>query len=358
MPHTDQRHARIPGPLRSLGPPLALVACLVSLAVVQGCAPRAFSTTSRAPAGVSTGSAQIATAAIAAANATSSPNPPTVFAVIGDFGINDKNEREVSRLVASWNPSFIITTGDNYYRTAGQVGTGTNMYDVSVGAYYGAWLKDISTTGKRLPVGRAPVNAFFPSMGNHEYTSTSPEIYTTYFNLPGAGFSNSSGNERYYDYVQGPIHFFVLNSNSKEPDGSDAASLQARWLQRQLSASTSPWNIVYFHHAPYTSDTRHSPKVRMRWPFAEWGADVVISGHDHNYERIMRDGIVYFVNGLGGGTRRPFGDPTEGSAVRYVDAFGAQRVTATDTTLDFEFINTGGVLVDRFHLSAGQPPSQ
>ncbi len=281
-----------------------------------------------------------------------------VFAVIGDYGINNENERDVSQLVASWDPSFIITTGDNYYWTAGQGGTGTNVYDVTVGAYYGRWLKDISTTGSRLPVGPAKVNAFFPSMGNHEYTSTSPNVYTTYFTLPGAGFSNSSGNERYYDYVQGPVHFFVLNSNSKEPDGSDPVSPQAQWLQRQLAASTSAWNIVYFHHAPYTSDTFHSSKARMRWPFAAWGADVVISGHDHNYERIMRDGIVYFVNGLGGGTRRPFGDPTEGSAVRYVDAFGAQRVTATDTTLDFEFINTGGVLVDKFHLSAGQPPSQ
>ena len=73
----------------------------------------------------------------------------TIFAVIGDYGMDDGNEAAVAKLVTSWRPAYVITTGDDYYSPAG--GTGTGKYDESTGAYYGAWLKDITTTGKRLP---------------------------------------------------------------------------------------------------------------------------------------------------------------------------------------------------------------
>ena len=270
--------------------------------------------------------------------------PAMTFAVTGDFGVGDKGPREVSALVASWNPAFVITTGDNYYPHAG--GQGTGEYDASVGAFYGDWLKDISTTGSFCPVGRASVNAFFPSLGNHDYVDGTPNTYLTYFDLPGAGFKNSSGNERYYDFIEGPIHFFVLNSNAEEPDGVSETSKQAQWLHTQLRRSKSRWNIVYDHHPPYCSDTHRGSTSYMEWPFAKWGADVVISGHGHVYERIKRDGIVYFVNGVGGAGRYSFGTPVQGSVVRYNAGWGAQKVTATDKSLHFQFINTGGVVVD------------
>ncbi len=281
---------------------------------------------------------------------------PVTFAVIGDYGMDNAHERDVANLVASWDPKFVITTGDNYYKPAG--GTGTAKYDESTGAYYGRWLKDISTTGKRQPSGEASINAFFPALGNHDYSDAtpSPKTYLTYFKLPGAGFDNTSGNERYYDYVQGPIHFFVLNSNTDEPDGTRSTSIQARWLKEELAASASPWNIVYVHHPPYSSDRRHGSTRSMRWPFAQWGADVVISGHSHTYERVLRDGIVYFVNGLGGATRYGFGVRAKGSADRYRANWGAQRVTATDKTLTFEFFDVDGDRHDRYRLTAPPVP--
>lgn len=282
-------------------------------------------------------------------------NAPMTFAVIGDYGMDDARERAVARLVASWDPDFVITTGDDYYSPAG--GTGTGRYDESTGAHYSRWLKDISTTGHRSPVGEASVNAFFPALGNHDYSDATPALrtYLTYFKLPGSGFTNSSGNERYYDFVQGSIHFFVLNSNEEEPAGTDSASAQARWLKAQLAASTSSWNIVYDHHPPYSSDSTHGSNDDMRWPFAAWGADVVISGHSHTYERVMRDGIVYFVNGLGGAARHRFAKPMAGSASRYRAGWGAQRVTVTDTVLEFEFRDVAGEVVDSYRLTAAQP---
>ncbi len=316
----------------------------------------AGSTTSTpTPAGAST---TVETAGLSTTSTTSpgvsttATTPPTVFAVIGDYGVDDENEAAVAELVASWHPAYIITTGDDYYTPAG--GKGTGKYDESTGAYYGPWLKDITTTGKRCPKGLAPVNAFFPSLGNHDYDSATPgpKTYLSYFNLPGTGFSNSSGNERYYDFVQGPIHFFVLNSNEEEPDGTSSTSRQGRWLKAQLAASTSTWDVVYDHHPPYSSDLVHGSLRYMQWPFAAWGADAVLSGHAHAYERIERDGIVYFVNGLGGATRYFFRFPVAGSRIRYNADWGAQKVTVKGNALVFEFWNASGELIDSYTLPA------
>jgi tartrate-resistant acid phosphatase type 5 len=290
-------------------------------------------------------------ASIAAAPALTASSPPTTFAIIGDYGTGGVNEGTVASMVASRNPDFVITTGDNYYSEAG--GTGTDRFERAVGAFYGRWMKEATRPATSTPEGPA-LNAFFPSLGNHDYTDATPALksYLSYFKLPGADFANTSGNERYYDFVNGPVHFFVLNSNKEEPAGTRSDSKQARWLKRQLAASTSPWNIVYFHHPPYASDGDHGSTPRMQWPFAKWGADAVIAGHAHSYERVMRDGIVYFVNGSGGRGRYPFGVPVDGSASRYVDDWGAQIVTATETTLDFGFYNTRGELIDSWSLSA------
>jgi hypothetical protein len=334
---------------------MLLVSLLAGLTYSSGCSvptPGA-SAGPTAPPGVETETPPVEAAISETATSTApGAEPALVFAVIGDYGSGDGAERAVANLVKSHRPKFVITTGDNYYLEAGGVGTG--RYDESAGAYYGDWMSNIHSPGSRYPVATAAVNGFFPSLGNHDYADAKDleEDYLTYFSLPGAGFANTSGNERYYDFVQGPIHFFALNSNEEEPDGTSSDSRQGRWLQQQLAASTSPWNIVYFHHAPYTSGTFHEPTRRMQWPFAEWGADAVISGHAHQYERIMRDNIVYFVNGLGGGEIHDFGVPMPGSAVHYNLGWGAQIVTVTDTALDFGFYDQSGWLVDTHRLSA------
>jgi hypothetical protein len=193
-------------------------------------------------------------------------------------------------------------------------------------------------------------------MGNHDYSNVepAPDTYTDYFDLPGAGYSNSSGNERYYDFVKGPIHFFMLNSNPEEPDGRDSGSKQAEWLEDQLAASTSVWNVVVVHHAPYSSDETHGSTRPLWWPYADWGADVVIGGHSHTYERLERDDIVYFVNGLGGGERYLIAEPIKGSTVRFDADWGAQQVTATPDELVFEFVSVGGKVVDRRVLKVSE----
>ncbi len=95
----------------------------------------------------------------------------------------------------------------------------------------------------------------------------------------------------------------------------------------------------------------------MQWPFAQWGADAVFNGHEHNYERILLNGITYLVNGSGGARLYNFGTPITGSVFRYSADYGAQKVVASDTSITFEFysITNNGTLVDSYTVAAGGP---
>jgi hypothetical protein len=94
----------------------------------------------------------------------------------------------------------------------------------------------------------------------------------------------------------------------------------------------------------------------MQWPFEAWGADAVIGGHDHTYERLQVGGIPYFVNGAGGQSLYPFGTPLPESIVRYNKDFGAMLVEADATSIRFRFMNTRGEVIDDVTFPAEAPP--
>jgi hypothetical protein len=108
------------------------------------------------------------------------------------------------------------------------------------------------------------------------------------------------------------------------------------------------------HHSPYSSGL-HGSNAWMQWPYRAWGASAVLAGHDHLYERIVRDGFPYFINGLGGAGRYGFGEPVTGSVVRYVANHGAMRVTASETSITYEMIAIDGTLVDSYTQTGGCP---
>jgi len=261
------------------------------------------------------------------------PQDPGVrFAVIGDYGGGGQAEADVASLVHSWEPEFIITTGDNNYPD----GSSTTI-DANIGQFYHPYIFPyLGSYGEG-----ADQNRFFPTLGNHDWNTDSAQPYLEYFTLPG--------NERYYDFSWGPVHFFALDSDSREPDGVGHSSTQAIWLQNGLADSTATWKIVYMHHAPYSSGW-HGSTTWAQWPYADWGASVVLAGHDHTYERLFIDGIPYFVNGLGGGAIYNFEIILEGSKVRYNQDYGAMLVEAREENLTFTFANRQGELVDSFTL--------
>ena len=250
------------------------------------------------------------------------------FAAVGDIG-NTAGSAAVAKLIRSQSPQFVTLLGDLCYD------------DQPIAEQINANYSSEKTAGR-----------LYPALGNHEFTDPcgggpAAAGYLKYFTLPN--------NERYYDFVKGPVHFFALNSYN-DPDGTRAGSKQGNWLKSKLAASTSPWQVVFFHHPPFSSG-RHQSSTYMRWPFEQWGVDAVLNGHDHDYERVLQDAngdgvkLPYFVSGLGGESRRGFGTIVSGSVKRYAAGDGALFVTATSTSLSFQFRNTAGNLIDSYAVN-------
>lgn len=130
---------------------------------------------------------------------------------------------------------------------------------------------------------------FYASLGNHDIPAES--LYKP-FNM---------GGHRYYAYSKGAVRFFVLDSNYMDPP-------QLEWLEKELRDTTSPWKIAYFHHPLYSDGRFHGPdtdlRARLEPLFRRYGVNIVLSGHEHVYERIKpQHGIYYFILGNAGELR-------------------------------------------------------
>jgi tartrate-resistant acid phosphatase type 5 len=266
------------------------------------------------------------------------PVPPANlrFATIGDFGWDGVPLSDVADLIKSWDPDMILALGDNNYDNGA-----ASTIDANIGKYFHDYILNYhgaygaGSTEQR----------FWAVIGNHDYIATNAKPHTDYFDFPG--------NERYFDFVRGPVHFFAVSSDTHEPDGVTSTSKQADWLRVQLGLSTSPWNIVFLHHPPFSSG-EHGNNASLQWPYQAWGADVVIGGHDHTFERIIQNGMVYFVNGLGGRSLYPWNASiATGSVARYNADYGAQLIEATDRSLTFKFYNRAGEEKDTYTMVKG-----
>jgi tartrate-resistant acid phosphatase type 5 len=266
------------------------------------------------------------------------PPPGTIrFAVIGDYGSGSFMEEDVAQLIDSWTPEFVATVGDNDYEEGA-----TGGIDEAIGRFYHGY---ISPYHGKYGQGAA-TNHFFPIPGHRDWDHAALRPYLDYFTLPG--------NERYYDIVRGPVHLFMLDTDEREPDGATDTSIQAQWLRQKLAQSTAAWNLVLAHHAPYTSHL--VPDItRMRWPFKAWGANAVLSGFYHVYERLLVDSLPYFVDGVGGSSVSEFGAIDAHSQFRYAADYGALLVDASPARISFRFVNRAGRVVDEYSLVKNRP---
>jgi len=266
------------------------------------------------------------------------PEGTVRFAVIGDYGNGSPQARDVALMIDSWNPHFITTVGDNNYGDGNFPRGAAETIDQNIGRFFHAYISPYK--GRYGP--GATTNRFFPIPGHGDWDSPDGlQPYLDYFTLPG--------NERYYDFAWGPVHFFMLDTDEREPDGASATSIQGRWLERNLAQSGAPWKLVFTSHAPYSS--HRVPDVEyMRWPFRAWGADAVLSGFYHVYERLLVDGLPYFVNGAGGTWLSSFGEIDAHSQFRYREDFGAMLIDVTGTRITFRFVTRDGRIVDEYFL--------
>ena len=256
------------------------------------------------------------------------------FAVIGDYGADTQAEEDVADLVKSWNPEFIVTVGDNNYEDGA-----ASTIDENIGQYYHDFIFPyIGTYGGGSP----DSNRFFPVPGNHDWGTPNLTPYLNYFTLPN--------NERYYDFVWDNVHFFMIDADPHEPDGYSENSDQAMWIESRMESSSAEWKIAVLHFSPYCSGGDHGSISTVQWPYKEWGADAVFSGHDHIYERLIVDDLSYWVNGLGGKNIDNLDDPIPASQVLYNGDYGAMLCEVYDDSLTVKFITRTGLLIDYFSI--------
>jgi predicted MPP superfamily phosphohydrolase len=209
------------------------------------------------------------------------------FAVLGDFGTGSKEQYDlaaVMKRVHDQYPFDLVTlVGDNLYGSERPQDFKKKFEDP---------YKPLLDAGVK----------FYASLGNHD----DPQEQRNYklFNMDG---------KRYFSFkpdTKQSVRFFVLESSYLTPD-------QVAWFEQELKDSNSDWKIPYFHHPPYSSGERHGsdPQVRKALEplFLKYNVSVVLTGHDHFYERTKpQQGIVYFVVGSGGQLRKGNIDKTTG----------------------------------------------
>lgn len=267
---------------------------------------------------------------------TFSPSPsnwsgtgPLTVAVAGDGASGEPNAQAATDLIASWNPNLMLYLGDVYEK-----GTSTEFDNWYGGptAYYGRF--------------RSITN---PAIGNHEYEGTLAPGYFNYWdNVP-----------HNYSYTVGGWHFISLDSTSQYNQTSTGTG-QVAWLANDLAANTAPCTIAYFHHPRYSiGPNGDTSRMATIWSMlANAGVDLILNGHDHEYQRWLPldgngatspAGITQFVVGTGGHGIQPFARTDARLAVGFdtsPGAIGALRLQLTDGFAGYAFVNTAGSVLD------------
>jgi len=189
-----------------------------------------------------------------------------------------------------------------------------------------------------------------PAVGNHEFHSAGATYYFRYFGV-------AAGDPRtgYYSYDLGSWHVVVLNSECREVGGCQAGSPQEKWLREDLAKHNAACTVAYLHKPRFSSGLNHGNDLGVTALYQalyDYNAELVIAGHDHDYERFApqdpigrsdpKRGLREFVVGTGGKSHREFGPKKPNSEVRNNDAFGVLKLTLKATGYDWKFLPEAG----------------
>jgi hypothetical protein len=286
--------------------------------------------------GVAAGTATIrATAGGASGSATitvTSSTPPSndpVLVGAGDIASCSSTGDEATANLLDNIAGTVFTLGDNAYSSGSATEYAT--------CYGPSWGRHRARTR--------------PTPGNHEYNTLNATGYYGYF-----GSAAGDPAKGYYSYDLGAWHIIVLNSNSSCMTISCAArSAQDTWLRTDLAAHTNVCTLAYWHHPRFNSGREHgnNTDVANFWDaLAQYGADVILNGHEHVYERFAPQtpaavaapttGIRQFTVGTGGASHYPFGTIQPNSEVRNSTAYGVLKLTLHATSYDWQFVPVAG----------------
>jgi 3',5'-cyclic AMP phosphodiesterase CpdA len=247
------------------------------------------------------------------------------FIAIGDFGTGDDNQFEIAaQMLRDHKTSpldFVIAVGDNIYPDGG----GRHFEKKFARPYAGLIREGVK---------------FHAVLGNHDVRDgRGDQCQYPLFNMNGqCHYTVKKGD--------GLAEFFMIDSTAFD-------MTQAGWLEGVLKESTAKWKIAVFHHPIYSSAEEHGSDVGLRRRIepllARYGVNVVISGHDHTYERVKpQQGVQYFVTGAGGKVRP--GDVNLGSpfrAMSYDRDNHYLQMVIEDQQINFQTIARSGAVIDR-----------
>jgi hypothetical protein len=235
--------------------------------------------------------------------------------------------RSTSDLLLALQPTAVATLGDNQYNNA-SLAAFTASFD--------------PTWGRVKPEIR-------PAIGNHEIERDPTAAgYFQYFG-PAAGDPATA----YYSYDLGAWHIVVLNGNCAQVGGCDPGSPQIKWLNADLAAHPTLCTLAYWHQPRWTSGEHgNNPLYDTFWQeLYRTGVDVVLNGHDHDYERFaaqdpagnldIAHGVREFVIGTGGARFESLGIRQPNSEV-VSQTFGVTSFTLHPTSYDWQFIPQAG----------------
>lgn len=297
------------------------VATVSQSGLVTGVA--AGTTTISATTGGKSGSASITV------TSTTPPSGDPVLVGAGDIASCSSSGDEATANLLDNISGTVFLLGDNVY-DSGTATEYTNCYGPS-------WGRHKARTK--------------PSPGNHEYNTANATGYYGYF-------GNAAGDptKGYYSYDVGSWHIIVLNSNSSCATISCAlGSAQDTWLRADLAANTRTCTLAYWHHPRFNSGASHGNNTAVAnfWnALYQYGADVVLNGHEHVYERFAPqkpdasadpvNGIRQFTVGTGGRSHYTFGTIQPNSQVRNGSTYGVLKLTLHATSYDWQFVPVAG----------------
>lgn len=211
--------------------------------------------------------------------ASSSLAAPVKFLAFGDSGDGSGEQQAVFDQMQTVPFELVLHLGDLAYEAGTPAQVQANFFNV-----YWPILKSF------------PVYAV---AGNHDYATDGAQPLRQAFVLPTNG-----DEERWYSFDRGPVHFVALDTEL-------ISAVQAEWLERDLRANQLPWTVVFGHRPPFSSG-EHGGSAEFQQYFVpileRYHVDLVLSGHEHDYERFEpMGGVVYVVSGGGGRGTRPVG---------------------------------------------------
>jgi hypothetical protein len=247
------------------------------------------------------------------------PPGAIVLLAVGDIGTcDDTNDDSVEQLAAQL-PGAIALLGDIVYPDGG------------IGDYRKCFNPAWGPLRERI----------HPAQGNHDFESADVSGYYDYF-----GATAGQPHEGWYSYDLGTWHLVVLNSDCASIGGCGKGSPQLVWLEADLAAHPATCTLAYWHHPRYSSGQHgNDRRTEPLWhALATAGADLVLSGHDHDYERLAPiDGIRSFVVGTGGHSLIPFTRPPDAQTeLRADDSYGLLALDLGATGYSWQFVPIPG----------------